>query len=558
MRVLSGYRWHILGAAGFIAFVLGWIGLDDYWKHYAATPESPTWSDLAYQSLRLFLLNSPEHTDLPVTLDIARFLAPAVFGWAGLSALGMVFRDRLRQMRIPAMRRHVVICGLGYVGSVFMRNLRAANERVVVVEADPAHPNIPLCRELGVPVITGDAQLQRTLEAAGVRRAACILAVTPYDAVNTEIVTNARLIAQDRKSKPLRCLALISDPELCQVIRIEESRSADGSVTMDFFNIDDVSARLMLDNAALDIDCGRPHILVAHLDPLGAALVWHAARDWHDKRPVGSTARLEVTVVDDDVARLDVLRARYPDLESVCEFTCVASTGGIHGLSECVAGKAPLNCAYVTAYRDEQALETALKLRHELPDAVRIVVALSRAHGVARLVNDVKNSALMSRLTVFQTLERGCTVELIRGGSFETMAQAVHRRYCDLQRSKGKQATSWPELSETKRESNRLAARDIPVKLALIGCEIAPLRGWNPDPPAFAFRDGEIDKLAAHEHGRFMEERRDAPPEENAARYAESFGELSESDKELDRDAVKAIPAILASVGLQVNRIRPT
>ncbi|MGH3677575.1 MAG: potassium channel family protein [Mycobacterium sp.] len=460
LRVLSGYRWHILGAAGLAAFVLGWIGLHDYWNHYAENRESPGPSDLAYQSLKLFLLNSPDDTDMPITLDIARFLAPAVFGWAGISALGMVFRDRLQQMRIPAMRGHVVICGLGYVGSVFLRNLRDAAERVVVVEADPAHPNIQLCRELRVPVITGDAQLQRTLEAAGVRRAARLLAVTPHDAVNTEIVTNARLIAQHRKiMKPLHCLALISDPELCQVIRIAESRSTQGSVKIDFFNIDDVSARLILDNAPLDIDCGRPHILIAHLDPLGLALVWHAARDWHDKRPAGVTARLQVTVVDDGDTRLEDLKARCPDLERVCEFTCVSSTGGIHGLTGCLADKPPLTCAYVTAYRDEQALETALKLRHELPDDVRIVVALSRAHGVARLVNDIKNAALMSRLTVFQTLERGCTVELVRGGSFETMAQAFHRHYCELQRRKGNQAKSWDELSETKKESNRLAAR---------------------------------------------------------------------------------------------------
>jgi hypothetical protein len=241
----------------------------------------------------------------------------------------------------------------------------------------------------------------------------------------------------------------------------------------------------------------------------------------------------------------------------VCEFTSVTSTDGIHGLSDRLAAKYPLNCAYVTAYRDEQALETALKLRHELPEVVRIVVALSRAQGVARLVNDVKNAAAVSRLTVFQTLGRGCTVELVRGGSFETMAQAVHRHYCEIQRRMGNEPTSWDELSETKKESNREVARDIPVKLAIIGCEIAPLRSWNPDPPAFAFSDEEIERLAAHEHGRFMEERRDASPEESSARYAELYSELSEENKELDRNSVRSIPAILASVGLQVNRLRP-
>jgi voltage-gated potassium channel Kch len=554
VRVVSGYRWHILGAAGLVAFVLGWIGLHDYWTNYADDPKGPGASDLAYQSFKLFLLNAPDDPDMPVTLDIARFLAPAVFGWAGLSALGMVFRDRLQQMRIPSMRGHVVICGLGYVGSVFLRNLRDAQERVVVIEADSAHPNIQLCRQLNVPVITGDAQLPRTLDAAGVRRAARLLALTPHDSVNAEIVTNARLVAQDRKTKPLYCLAMISDPDLCQVIRIEESRSTEGSVKIDFFNIDDVSARLILDDAPLDIAAGSPHILIAHLDPLGCALVWHAARDWHDNRPDGTTTRLQITVVDDDESRLEELKARYPDLDRVCEFTGVNSTDGIHRLRDRLATKPPLNCAYITAYRDEQALETALKLRHELPDGVRIVVALSRAHGVARLVNDVQSVALVSRLTVFQTLERGCTVELVRGGSFETMAQAVHRHYCDIQRRMGKEPKSWDELTETLKESNRAAARDMPVKLAKIGCEIGPLRSW--DPPPFAFSDDELELLAVHEHARFMAERKDAPPEESAARYAESYSELSEENKELDRDAVRSIPAILASVGLQVNRVR--
>jgi hypothetical protein len=43
----------------------------------------------------------------------------------------------------------------------------------------------------------------------------------------------------------------------------------------------------------------------------------------------------------------------------------------------------------VTAYRDHQALETALKLRHALGSDIPVVVASSRPHRVAGLLDDV-------------------------------------------------------------------------------------------------------------------------------------------------------------------------
>jgi hypothetical protein len=56
----------------------------------------------------------------------------------------------------------------------------------------------------------------------------------------------------------------------------------------------------------------------------------------------------------------------------------------------------------------------------------------------------------------------------------------------------------------------------------------------------------KIEVLAAHEHKRFVEERRNARAAENASRYAESFRELPDDIADLDRDAVRAIPTILS------------
>jgi hypothetical protein len=196
--IFADYRWYLLGAGGIVAFVLGCIGSWQFLHH-------PAPSDVAYLSLRLFFMETSagDHTHVPVSLDIARFLAPIVAGYAGLSALALLFRDRLQQTRIPLMRGHVVVCGLGDVGSVFLRHLREAENRVVVIESDAANPNVELCHSLGVPIIVGDAQRERTLQAAGVQRADRLLAVCPHDAVNTEIVVVAGQLATGRSSSVL-------------------------------------------------------------------------------------------------------------------------------------------------------------------------------------------------------------------------------------------------------------------------------------------------------------------------------------------------------------------
>lgn len=548
------YRWYVLGLAGVLAFVLGWIG-------YRRVLDHASVSDAVYASLQLFFLQASSQTRVPVPLDIARFLAPAVAGYAGLTALAALFRDRVEEMRIPFMHRHVVVCGLGYVGTVFLRHLHTAGTKVVVIESDRANPHIELCRSWHIPVVVGDAQLQRTLQAAGVERASRLLAVSPVDAVNAEIVAVARRLVDGRPQGELRCLAQISDPDVCAMLRLEEIKrpaSADVSA-LDFFNTDEISARLMLDRYPVTSNT-QPHILVSELDSLNSWVVVRAARDWYDRRGDG-TAPLLVTVVDDDAEkRVRTLLGAYPVLDEICRFVFASATvRDIRGLpaKHDHASLPPLVRAYVSAYCDEQAFESALTLRHELPDDVPVVLALARAEGVTRLVHDAKHAGAVTNIDVFPTLDMACTVELVKGGSFEAIATAIHQRWRAEQMTAGMAAPSWDELDESRKESNRAQARDIAAKLHGIGCEIAPLRDW--DASEFTFSPTQLETLAVAEHDRWMCERRsagwtpgDRDPEHKKTPYLVPFAQLPPEIAEYDRLFVRQIPALLASVGLQV------
>jgi TrkA-N domain/RyR domain len=553
-RTLADFRWYLLGAAGIVAFVLGYIGL-------LQLPGKPESNYAAYESLRLFFLDANTVPHAPVSLAIARFLAPAVAALAGVSGLESLFRDRVQQMRIPLIRGHVVICGLGYVGSVFLRHLREAGERVIVIESDAANPGIELCRSSGVPVIVGDAQQERTLQAAGIHRATRLLALCPDDPVNTEIVAVGGQLASGRSRRGLQCLARIGDPELCALLRIRQAKLTGVASALDFFHTNEISARLLLDEFPVDTERERPHILVGDLDALGAWVVYHAARDWYERR-ADPTTRLVVTVVDHQAhQRVESLLGRYPALEQVCQFIPIpASVSKIRQLRAQHAEVAapPLTRAYVTAYDDGYAVQLALQLRQELDADVPLVVALARADGVARLL-DVAGSAAGLNIDVFPALERTCTVELIRGGSYEAIAHAVHRRWRAEQLAADKPAPSWSELDDSRKESSRSQARDIAVKLRNIGCDIAPLRDW--DASEFAFSDDEIKTLAIAEHDRWIAERLadgwslgDKDPDNRKTPYLVPFAELPDDIAEYDRMFVREIPTLLASVGLQVIR----
>ena len=81
--------------------------------------------------------------------------------------------------------------------------------------------------------------------------------------------------------------------------------------------------------------------------------------------------------------------------------------------------------------------------------------------------------------------------------------------------------------------------------------------------PAFKFSDDEIETLARTEHDRWTNERlrsgwayaKKRDPEKRLSPYLVSWDVLENDIREYDREAIKALPAILAHAGFGVTRI---
>jgi hypothetical protein len=106
-------------------------------------------------------------------------------------------------------------------------------------------------------------------------------------------------------------------------------------------------------------------------------------------------------------------------------------------------------------------------------------------------------------------------------------------------------------------------ARHTPIHLRKVGCAIAPLRDW--EAKDFTFTDPEIRLLAIAEHERWNRERsadgwtladtknverKETPYLLPWERLKEQYPDIAE----LDAVFIRAMPAILASAGMQIIR----
>lgn len=558
--------------------VLGWIGFDESAR---VLGQPSTFLDKLYLSLQLLVLQSGAVAPpVPWQLEVARLLAPAVAAYATLIALAALLGEQLSSVRARMRSDHVVVCGLGRLGALLARTLRAAGYEVVAIESDPQSAAIGECREEGVIVLIGDATDRSLLRRTGVERARFLFAVAGDDEANTGIALDARTLLGERKGPPLTCFVHIADQKLGGVLRqLGIAQHGGDPFRLETFSAAERGAPALLrEHAAFDDEgrtpIGPPHLLVIGLGEMGGNLVVKAARRWRSI-PGIEDRRFKVTVVDNRAdEHVAAINGRFPRLRSACDM--VARPMELDSVEFERAdflfdakGACDVTRVYVCVGDDAVGLSAALHLRHRLGDRdVPIVVRTTQEVGVAALIGGQGGRDRYGGLDVFGLLDLVCRPDVLLRGQNEVLARAIHERYLRLMRLEGqaidanRALVDWEELPEPLRESNRRQAADISRKLRAIGCDLEPLTDW--DAPLFAFGPEEVEVLARLEHESWLRERGTAgwgyAPEKDVARrespYMVPYDELTEDIKGLDRDTVRAMPALLAEIDFAIVRMR--
>ncbi len=553
IRQLSQYwqawQWYFLGAGWVVVILLGTTGYQQY--HLELGLPQPFLNNL-YQAIQLIVLESSGFSQtLPLNLQLARWLAPALAAYTAIQAAAIVFAEQFDRIRLRTMRDHVIICGLGRRGYLIAEGFLHQGENVVVIEKDAENDYLEPLRDLGGKALLGDAANPAMLALAGAARARYLVAVNGEDSTNAEIAVQARRLVEAAGSRnaPLKCLVHIDDPKLCDLLHdYEFSTSTSHKFRMEFFNVFDLGAQAVLAQyppftTEAVLEGGKTtHILVVGLGSMGRSLLVRAARAWRElqRKAGGGVPPLDITVIDRDAAnKVETLKYRFPKLVSACSIQALQMDirrqefqrgDFLRGEQDEII----ISVVYVCLDNDSLGLNAGLTLNQNLRDAdVPIVIRTSNELGISSLwdgdaileARQMSGSEEYKNLHAFGLLERTCQPDRLLGGTHETIARALHeriRRVSSLEGDESGSSQTWDRLDDRVRDERRRQADVIISLLRKSGYGIRQLVDW----------DAEIQPLNGQEVNRLL-------------------GEQGNTGIEVAFDQV---PYVLAEAGMEVYR----
>jgi hypothetical protein len=111
-------------------------------------------------------------------------------------------------------RDHVILCGLGHLGSRILQQLLKSNVHVVALEKNPEARFLAEAKATGIPVLVRDAKEDQALVDAGIAHARAIIIATNDDTANLEVALDAR-----RMSPQIRIIMRMFDQQLASKVK---------------------------------------------------------------------------------------------------------------------------------------------------------------------------------------------------------------------------------------------------------------------------------------------------------------------------------------------------
>ncbi|MER5202170.1 NAD-binding protein [Streptomyces sp. NPDC002825] len=184
----------VFGALGAIVVALSFVT----WL----VEDLPVWKSVYLPLLDIFTMGDPATGE---DESPARRVLQLIAGFVGLAVLPLVVAATMNATEAfragsaghppsDELTDHIVLVGLGKIGTRVLAQLRTTDHEVVVIERDAQARGVAYARELGVPLLLEDAAEAGVLDRARIRQSRSLLVLTHEDGENLDIVMAAREI----------------------------------------------------------------------------------------------------------------------------------------------------------------------------------------------------------------------------------------------------------------------------------------------------------------------------------------------------------------------------
>jgi Trk K+ transport system NAD-binding subunit len=151
---------------------------------------------------------------------------------------------------------HIIVVGLGNVGTSVIGQLHDLGFDVVCIDNRPDAAGIPLARQLGLPVVIGDAFREQTLREANLETCIALVSVTSSDIVNLETALNARALRED-----VRIVLRLANDDLAE--RLQKTIGNTVSRSVPYLAASAFAAAMLEHQVLRTIAVGRHVLLIA-------------------------------------------------------------------------------------------------------------------------------------------------------------------------------------------------------------------------------------------------------------------------------------------------------
>jgi Trk K+ transport system NAD-binding subunit len=245
--------WHRFGLvfAALLAVIAVGFGLLASARYSISDTFYLTLMDLTGSALTNPALSGAEKTSqVLLTIDGMAFIPVVTAIVVGARLTGSIRRPP----RPPG--GHVIVVGLGNVGTAVTGQLHDLGFDVVCVDNDPEATGIRMARQLGLPVVIGDAFREETLRAASLDTCIALVSVTSQDVVNLETALSARALRED-----LRVVLRLTDDDLAE--RLQKTAGNMISRSVSYLAAPAFAAAMLEHQVLRTIAVGRHVLLIA-------------------------------------------------------------------------------------------------------------------------------------------------------------------------------------------------------------------------------------------------------------------------------------------------------
>jgi voltage-gated potassium channel len=176
----------------------GWL-YGELWVRAGYTPKP--YIDLPYLMATIMIVSAPDNLPPEAPLVAFWYVMPLIGAFVAARGITDFFnlflkpsehRSAWEEAVASTYRHHVIVLGVGHLGTRVVRALVAMGFDTVAIDQRTDPEKDAELDRLGVPLVVGDGRLATTLDTAGIRQAQALIVCTSNDHMNLEVTMRAR------------------------------------------------------------------------------------------------------------------------------------------------------------------------------------------------------------------------------------------------------------------------------------------------------------------------------------------------------------------------------